>query len=215
MPPIKTKTRTKKKSSVKPRTKPAAKSRTKKKSSVKPRTKPAAKSRTKEKSSVKPRTSKSTSVTGECNPGYIRNEAGKCTQLPCFNSVTGEEIIGATRDVSGGCHLPVCRRGHLLNPSTGGCVSMTTPIGQSLLPYKYEVQARVARAKADRFSGLAPYASEGYGGMYKRSSEIRQIYREADASAQSNSDRIRLENKSRVVKKFEDSIAAMRARLGF
>jgi len=104
----------------------------------------------------------------------VSKRRSKSSTMPCFNINSGVEIKGARRNKDGECRLPSCSRGHILNPSTGRCIIQTTPLGKALLPYKHEVQARVARKRADKSSDSAQYADEGFAGMYRRYEEIEK-----------------------------------------
>ena len=154
-----------------------------------------------------------TSSSGECKVGFSRGAMGRCEPLPCFDQ-SGGIIRGISRGQDGGCSLTECGRGTIIDPSTGKCVYINTQLGRSLLPYMYETKARVARAKADRFSQLAPHASDGYAGMYKALSDKRTVQHELAMKSDENARRIRSEKRSRDIKKIEDKAAYLRARMG-
>jgi len=154
-----------------------------------------------------------TSSSGECKVGFSRGAMGRCEPLPCFDP-SGGIIRGISRGQDGGCSLTECGRGTIIDPSTGKCVDINTQLGRSLLPYMYETKARVARAKADRFSQLAPHASDGYAGMYRALSDKRAVQHELAMKSDENARRIRSEKRSRDIKKIEDKAAYLRARMG-
>ena len=154
-----------------------------------------------------------TSSSGECKVGFSRGAMGRCEPLPCFDP-SGGIIRGISRGQDGGCSLTECGRGTIIDPSTGKCVDINTQLGRSLLPYMYETKARVARAKADRFSQLAPHASDGYAGMYRALSDKRAVQHELAMKSDENARRIRSEKRSRDLKKIEDKAAYLRARMG-
>jgi len=192
-----------KKTTVKKTTKPV------KKTTVKKTTKPVKK--TTKKTGARSLSSLFTSPSGECNNGSSRGPSGKCEQLPCFDN-TGSIVSGGSRGADGSCRLPECGRGTIVNPATGKCVGVNSEIGKSLLPYMYEVKARVARAKADRFASLAPHASDGYNGMYKALSERRVSQMDLARSADETTSRIKEEKRARVMKKMEERAAYLRAK---
>ena len=154
-----------------------------------------------------------TSSSGECKVGFSRGATGRCEPLPCFDQ-SGGIIRGISRGQDGGCSLTECGRGTIIDPSTGKCVYINTQLGRSLLPYMYETKARVARAKADRFSQLAPHASDGYAGMYKALSDKREVQYGLAMKSEENAQRIRSEKRSRDIKKIDDKAAYLRARMG-
>lgn len=158
---------------------------------------------------------KSTAVSGECNPGYNRDAlTRKCKTIPCFDHRTGEVVRGATRGPNGACRLPRCKDGHIVNPATGKCINTNTPTGQSLLPYKYEADARAARAKADRYSGLSPYASEGYPGMFRAFADHQKAQRREHGQAQEVASAMTRARRERDIVDLERRVAFLRAHLG-
>lgn len=206
-----------KKSTTKPSRKSPAK-KSPKPAAPKPKaraTTPKSKSKPRAVSEMFKKSNKSTAASGECNPGYGRDAlTRKCESIPCFDPRTGETILGATRSPNGACRLPRCKDGHILNPMTGKCISTDTPTGQSLLPYKYEADARAARAKADRYSGLSPYANEGYPGMFRAFSEHRRQQRGAHEKAQDAASTMTRVRRERDLREFERRVAFLRANLG-
>ena len=159
---------------------------------------------------------KSTAASGECNAGYTRDSLSRqCKPIPCFDTRTGEIIRGATRGPNGACRLPRCGDGYILNPMTGKCIGTDTSTGQALLPYKYEADARAARAKADRYSRLSPYANEGYPGMFRAFADGVQRQRIAHGHAQEAASVATRARKTREVRDFERRVAFLKAGLGY
>jgi len=198
-------------------TKPVKKSPAKKAATKPVKKSPAKKAATKSTKSEPKRKSLSslfsgTAASGECNAGFSRGRFGKCEPLPCFDT-SGGIINGISRGPDGGCALTECGRGTVIDPSTGKCIGVNTQLGKSLLPYLYETKARVARAKADRFSSLAPYASEGHSGMYKALSVRRTDQRDLATKADESARRIRSERRARQMQKIEERAAYLRARM--
>lgn len=204
--------------------KPVKKStpKTSRKSPAKKSTKTVSKSKTirSKASNPKPRAvsdmfKKSTVASGECNPGYTRDPlTNQCKPIPCFDSRTGETVRGARRGPNGACRLPRCGDGYIFNPMTGKCIGTDTSTGQTLLPYKYEADARAARAKADRYSGLSPYANEGYPGMFRAFADGVQNQRVAHERAQEAASAMTRAREARELRDFERRIAFLRAKMG-